>query len=99
MYWNIKGKIGKNHVACRVVAADKAEAVKRGLNAIHAKHPNSLVTVYSAEPAVKLAPELQPQPVVQVRGYGLGHVILLYVAAIALGMFFVIVHYLMTGKW
>lgn len=58
MYWNIKAMVGKNKVGGRVTAGSKQEAIRRGLAAVHAAYPHSLVVLYGAEPSL-----LQPVPV------------------------------------
>lgn len=60
MYWNIKAMVGKNKVTGRVTAGSKPEAIKRGLAAVHAAYPHSLVVVYGAELSL-----IQPLPVVR----------------------------------
>lgn len=57
MYWNIKAIVGKNKVGGRVTAGSKQEAIRRGLAAVHAAYPHSLVVLYGAEPSL-----LQPRP-------------------------------------
>lgn len=45
MYWHVEGRIGRNTVVGRVRAENELQAVSRGLAAIHAKYPNSVVVV------------------------------------------------------
>lgn len=44
-YWHYNALIGKNRVSGRVRASSKKEAMQRGLKAVHARYPNSLVVM------------------------------------------------------